>query len=115
MSKAGSYKGLYFVLMGRLSPLEGVGPEKLAFSLLSRTVAEYAPAEVIIATNITAEGETTAEYVQQLLSPSGVKSLALRAGVPCGAANLNIWTREPLQQRLKIGAAPTKKRLMLGY
>jgi len=70
--------------MGRLSPLEGVGPEKLAFSLLSRTVAEYAPAEVIIATNITAEGETTAEYVQQLLSPSGVKITRLARGVPVG-------------------------------
>ena len=84
IEQGGSYKGLYFVLMGRLSPLEGVGPEKLAFSLLSRTVAEYAPAEVIIATNITAEGETTAEYLQQLLSPSGVKITRLARGVPVG-------------------------------
>lgn len=84
IEQGGSYHGLYFVLMGRLSPLEGVGPEKLAFALLREAVAQYAPSEVIIATNITAEGETTAEYVQQLLAPLGVNITRLARGVPVG-------------------------------
>ncbi len=84
IEQGGSYQGLYFVLMGRLSPLEGVGPEKLAFPLLQKTVSQYQPTEVIIATNITAEGETTAEYVQQLLSHTGVTITRLARGVPVG-------------------------------
>lgn len=84
IEQGGSYQGLYFVLMGRLSPLEGIGPEKLAFALLREAVARYAPNEVIIATNITAEGETTAEYVQQLLAPLGVNVTRLARGVPVG-------------------------------
>jgi len=84
IEQVGAYKGLYFVLMGRLSPLEGVGPEKLAFKRLNDLVANNQIAEVVIATNITAEGETTADYTQQLLSPYNIKITRLARGVPVG-------------------------------
>lgn len=84
IEQVGAYQGLYFVLMGRLSPLEGIGPDKLAFNLLREAIVTYQPSEVIIATNITAEGETTAGYAQQLLAPLGVKITRLARGVPVG-------------------------------
>jgi len=84
IEQVGAYKGLYFVLMGRLSPLENIGPEKLGFKRLNDLVANNAIREVVIATNITAEGETTADYTQQLLAPYGVKITRLARGVPVG-------------------------------
>ena len=84
IEQVGTYNGLYYVLMGRLSPLEGIGPEKLAFDGLKRTLAAHAPSEVIIATNITVEGETTAEYIQQLLAPMTITVSRLARGVPVG-------------------------------
>jgi recombination protein RecR len=84
LEQVGAYQGLYFVLMGRLSPLEGIGPEKLAFSRLNDLVANNPIDEVVIATNITAEGETTADYTQQLLAPYDLKVTRLARGVPVG-------------------------------
>lgn len=84
VEQVGSYQGLYFVLMGRLSPLEGVGPDKLGFKKLNRIVAENEIKEVVIATNITAEGDATADYAQQLLSPYDVRVTRLARGVPVG-------------------------------
>ncbi len=84
IEQVGAYQGLYFVLMGKLSPLEGVGPEKLGFKKLSRIVAENEISEVVMATNITAEGDATADYTQQLLAPFGVKVTRLARGVPVG-------------------------------
>jgi recombination protein RecR len=84
IEQVGAYQGLYFVLMGKLSPLEGVGPDKLGFKRLNDLVAENEIKEVIIATNITAEGETTAEYTQQMLAPYDVKITRLARGVPVG-------------------------------
>jgi recombination protein RecR len=84
VEQVGAYQGLYFVLMGRLSPLEGIGPEKLAFKRLSQLMSENDIQEVIIATNITAEGETTADYTQQLLQPYDVQVTRLARGVPVG-------------------------------
>lgn len=84
IEQVGAYKGLYFVLMGRLSPLEGIGPEKLAFRRLAELVAKQSIKEVIIATNITAEGETTADYTQQLLKPYELVVTRLARGVPVG-------------------------------
>ena len=72
------------MLMGRLSPLEGIGPDKLAFKRLNNLVAENDIGEVIIATNITAEGETTADYAQQMLAPYDVTITRLARGVPVG-------------------------------
>lgn len=84
IEQVGAYQGLYFVLMGRLSPLEGIGPDKLGFKRLNDLVANNEINEVVIATNITAEGETTADYTQQLLAPYGVKITRLARGVPVG-------------------------------
>ena len=84
VEQIGAYDGMYFVLMGRLSPLEGIGPDKLGFKKLSRLVAENPISEVIIATNITAEGEATADYTQQLLQPYDIKVSRLARGVPVG-------------------------------
>lgn len=84
IEQVGAYQGLYFVLMGKLSPLEGIGPEKLGFKRLNNLVANNEIVEVVIATNITAEGETTADYTQQMLEPYGVKITRLARGVPVG-------------------------------
>ena len=84
IEQVGAYQGVYFVLMGRLSPLEGIGPEKLAFKRLNDLVAQSDISEVVIATNITAEGEATADYTQQLLAPYDVKVTRLARGVPVG-------------------------------
>ncbi len=84
IEQVGAYDGLYFVLMGRLSPLEGVGPDKLGFKKLSRIVAENDISEVVLATNITAEGDATADYTQQLLEPYDLKVSRLARGVPVG-------------------------------
>ena len=84
IEQVGAYQGLYFVLMGRLSPLEGIGPEKLAFTRLAELIAHNTINEVVIATNITAEGETTADYTQQLLKPYDIKVSRLARGVPVG-------------------------------
>jgi len=84
IEQVGAYKGLYFVLMGKLSPLEGLGPDKLGFKQLNSLVAENEITEVVIATNITAEGETTADYTQKMLAPYDVKVTRLARGVPVG-------------------------------
>ena len=84
IEQVGAYHGLYFVLMGKLSPLEGIGPDKLAFKRLGEVVAQYPISEVVIATNITAEGEATADYTQQLLAPYDIKITRLARGVPVG-------------------------------
>ena len=84
IEQIGAYQGLYFVLMGKLSPLEGVGPEKLGFKRLGELVANNDIKEVVIATNITPEGETTADYTQQLLAPYDIRVTRLARGVPVG-------------------------------
>lgn len=84
IEQVGAYQGLYFVLMGRLSPLEGIGPDKLAFKRLGALVANNEIDEVVIATNITPEGEITADYTQQLLAPYEIKITRLARGVPVG-------------------------------
>ena len=84
LEQVSAYQGLYFVLMGRLSPLEGIGPDKLAFNRLAELVHEEDIEEVIIATNITPEGEATADYTHQLLANHEVKISRLARGVPVG-------------------------------
>ncbi len=79
------YKGLYFVLMGRLAPLEGVGPAQLQFDRLLGRATDGLVKEVILATNFTAEGETTAHYLAELLRERGLKVTRLARGVPAGS------------------------------
>lgn len=79
------YTGLYYVLMGRLAPLEGVGPDQLQFDRLLARACEPAVEEVILATNFTPEGETTAHYLSELLRARGRKVTRLARGVPAGS------------------------------
>ncbi|MFA7670512.1 MAG: recombination mediator RecR [Burkholderiaceae bacterium] len=79
------YTGLYYVLMGRLAPLEGVGPDQLQFDRLLQRACEPAVQEVILATNFTPEGETTAHYLSELLRARGRKVTRLARGVPAGS------------------------------
>jgi recombination protein RecR len=78
------YRGLYFVLMGHLSPLDGIGPEELGLTQLRGRLANEAVAEVIIATNSTVEGEATAHYISGLARAEGVAISRIAHGVPVG-------------------------------
>lgn len=79
-----SYQGLYFVLMGHLSPLDGIGPEEIGLDELARRFGEGAVREVILATNPTVEGEATAHYIADMARQHGVKATRIAYGVPFG-------------------------------
>jgi recombination protein RecR len=81
---ATGYRGLYFILQGRLSPLDGVGPRELGLDKLAKRLAEGVITEMIIATNPTVEGEATAHYLAQLARQFEVKPSKLAHGVPIG-------------------------------
>lgn len=85
IERAGSFRGLYHVLGGRLAPLENVGPENLTIDALLRRVHQGGVKEVIMATNPTLEGDGTALYLSNLLADSGVKITRLARGVPSGS------------------------------
>ncbi|MCI8360238.1 MAG: recombination protein RecR [Clostridiales bacterium] len=78
------YTGLYHVLHGAISPLDGVGPEQLRIKELMARLGDGAIQEVIMATNPTVEGEATASYISRLLKPMGVKVTRLAYGIPVG-------------------------------
>jgi recombination protein RecR len=84
VDRATEFRGRYHVLGGRLSPLEGVGPEALRLDRLAQRVREGAVREVILATNPSMEGEVTATYIQQLLAGLGVRVTRLARGLPMG-------------------------------
>lgn len=84
IEQTGAYQGMYFVLMGRLSPLDGIGPDDLGFERLKKLIESEEVQELIIATNLTMEGEATADYLHQLLEGSGVNVTRLARGVPVG-------------------------------
>ncbi|UXY14655.1 recombination mediator RecR [Chitiniphilus purpureus] len=79
-----AFHGLYFVLMGRLSPLDGVGAKDIALSQLLSRVADGEVAEVVLATNFTAEGEATAHYLAQMLQARGLAVSRIARGLPVG-------------------------------
>lgn len=81
---ATSFQGRYFVLLGRLSPLDGIGPDELGLDVLEKRLAGDAVEEIIIATNTTVEGEATAYYLQEMAARHGVKVSRLAQGVPLG-------------------------------
>ncbi|MBA0902097.1 MAG: recombination protein RecR [Candidatus Nitrotoga sp.] len=83
MEQAQCYQGMYFVLMGRLSPLDGIGANELHLDRLVRRVQER-PCEVILATNFTVEGEATAHYISTLLCAQGIKVSRIARGLPVG-------------------------------
>ena len=84
IEQATGYRGLYFVLQGRLSPLDGIGPRELGLHLLGERLAEGEVQELIIATNPTVEGEATAHYLAQLARQHGVRPSRPAHGLPLG-------------------------------
>jgi recombination protein RecR len=78
------YRGLYFVLMGHLSPIDGIGPQHLGVELLQKRLKQGEIQEVILATNPTVEGEATAHYLAQLIKPFSIRATRIAHGVPIG-------------------------------
>ena len=85
IERTGKHRGLYFVLGGKLSPLEGTGPDDLPLAQLVNRLRQESLQEVIIATSSNREGETTALYIKQLLQPLGVKMSRIARGIPVGS------------------------------
>ena len=85
VEQSASYRGCYFVLMGHLSPLDGIGPHEIGIEALERLLGEGEVAEVILATNPTVEGEATALYLARLLKPLDVRVTRIAMGVPVGS------------------------------
>jgi recombination protein RecR len=84
MEQTHAYTGLYFVLMGRLSPLDGIGPREIRLDRLIRRATDGVVREVILATNFTNEGEATAHTIAELLAARGLAVSRLARGVPVG-------------------------------
>lgn len=84
MEQAQCFQGLYFVLMGSLSPLDGVGPKEIHLDRLMERATDGAVREAILATNFTVEGEATAHYVGELLRAKGLKVTRIARGLPVG-------------------------------
>ena len=84
MEQAQVYTGHYFVLMGRLSPLDGIGPKDIHLDRLVKRALDGTVRETILATNFTVEGEATAHYIGELLAPRGIKVTRIARGLPVG-------------------------------
>jgi recombination protein RecR len=84
IEQSGSYRGCYFVLMGHLSPLDGIGPDELGFAQLAALLGEGGVKEAILATNTTVEGEATAHVIAEIATRHQVKSSRIAHGVPVG-------------------------------
>ena len=84
MEQAQCFQGLYFVLMGTLSPLDGIGPKDIHLDRLLKRAADGVVREVILANNFTAEGEATAHYIGELLREQGIQVTRIARGLPVG-------------------------------
>lgn len=84
IEQASAFKGVYFVLMGHLAPLDGIGPDQLSVNRLKVHIDQRGIREVVLATNLTVEGEATADYIASTLASSNVKLSRLARGVPVG-------------------------------
>jgi recombination protein RecR len=84
VEQTSTYSGMYFVLMGRLSPLDGVGPREIGLERLLARVSDGEVTEVILATNFTNEGEATAHYIAEMLRARHIKVSRIARGVPMG-------------------------------
>ncbi len=84
LEQATAFRGVYFVLLGRLSPLDGIGPSELGLDDLAKRLEEHPPSELIIATNPTVEGEATAFYLQRMAQQLGIVVSMIAHGVPLG-------------------------------
>ena len=84
IEQATAYQGRYFVLLGRLSPLDGIGPAELGLDQLAEQLENQPPKEIIIATNPTVEGEATSYYLQRMAKAHAIKVTRIAHGVPLG-------------------------------
>ena len=84
VESSGSFRGLYFVLMGHLSPIDGIGPAEIGLDMFHQRVVDDGIEEVILATNPTVEGEATAYYLTDMLQPAGIRVSRIAHGVPLG-------------------------------
>ncbi len=84
MEQTQSYAGFYFVLMGRLSPLDGIGPREIHLDRLAKRALDGVVKEVILATNFTVEGEATAHFISEMLSGKGLRITRIASGLPVG-------------------------------
>jgi len=84
IEQSADYKGLFFVLMGHLSPLDGVGPEDIGLELLAQRLDQGEIEEVVLATNFTVEGEATAHYISEMVNSRNIKASRIAQGVPIG-------------------------------
>jgi recombination protein RecR len=84
MEQTLAYNGLYFVLMGRLSPLDGIGPREIGLDVMQRRLVNGEVKEIIVATNFTNEGEATAHYIGEMLKGRGLRVTRIARGVPVG-------------------------------
>ena len=85
LERTNAYRGRYFVLMGKLSPLDGIGPREIGLAKLFERATDGVVQEVILATNFTAEGEATAHVIGEALKQRGLKVTRLARGVPAGS------------------------------
>lgn len=79
-----NFKGLFFVLMGHLSPLDGIGPEEIGLDLLAKRLDQGEIKEVVLATNFTVEGEATAHYISEMVNSRNITASRIAHGVPVG-------------------------------
>tara|TARA_R110002049_G_scaffold56036_27_gene154960 strand:- start:191 stop:790 length:600 start_codon:yes stop_codon:yes gene_type:complete len=84
IEQSAGFRGLYFVLMGHLSPIDGIGPAEIGLEAFQQRVIDEGIEEVILATNPTVEGEATAYYLTEMLSPVGVRVSRIAHGIPLG-------------------------------
>ena len=105
IERTGTFSGVYHVLGGALSPLEGIGPDDLHIAELLARLNNPSVAEVILATNPNIEGETTASYLARLIKPLGVKVSRLASGLPVGGDLEFPWSRYRSSSRV-IGSEP---------
>ena len=84
MEQTQTYRGLYFVLMGKLSPLDGIGPRDIHVDRLAQRARDGVVKEIILATNFTVEGEATSHYISELLADDGIKVTRIARGLPVG-------------------------------
>ncbi|WGS85770.1 recombination mediator RecR [Methylomonas sp. UP202] len=84
VDQATTFKGKYFVLHGRLSPLDGIGPDQLGFDLLEQRMASGTLKEIILATNSTVEGQATAHFIGEVAAKHGIQATRIAHGVPMG-------------------------------
>lgn len=85
VEKTGAHRGLYHVLLGAIAPLDGIGPELLKIDELMRRLSEGVVQEVIVATDVDKDGETTAAYLSKLIRPLGLRLTRIAAGIPVGS------------------------------